>query len=246
MTIVSREQQGMTSFTDPDLVACPYCEAKHERVMLASFNNFWSTYYSDGGESFASYNFSGLVSRCSVCKKIIANTFDLPSIGDVDIYNFPLPPFLKNLKRVKGIGKAAKKGEYPRLVNPRVPEWHDTTEQDDIPDALKRHSELIFMWEYNQLLVNDEIDWKDEHLAWKSIYRDKHKAIEDVLIERFADSTDEFTNLVVADIYRRREMFSEALQIMEKVTDVEQRLYKKYLTQWVIEENTSLMVIPYK
>lgn len=236
----------MTSFTEPDLVECPYCAAKHERTKLASFNNFWTTYYSDGGESFAVHNYGGLIARCSECNKIISNTYDLPSVGEVVDYKLIPPGFLKKLIGIKPKLKTVKRYAYPRLTKPSVPEWHDAMVQEDLPQGLKQRAELIFYQEFNQLLVTKGIEWKEQHYRWKDEYRSKHQEIEEKLLLRFKDSDDSFTSLVLADIYRRRGDFSEAGKVLESDIDEEQSLYKKYLTQWVKEKNTSLMTIPYE
>ena len=229
----------MTSFTRPDLIACPHCGAKHERVKLRSFNDFWATYYSDGGSSFAPYKFCGLLSRCTACLQLIVKTYDLPTAGEVVTRKIFKASFWRKLVGLAYQYDLVKPFECPRLPFPSLPDWREASEQANLPQALREQCEYIFMLEYNQLTVAD----KPEHTDWLEKYQSKHRQIEDKLLASLKDSKGDTDLLLCADILRRRGEFDLALQHLEGVASEAFLNHKRHLTQWVNEENTVLMAI---
>ena len=233
----------MTSFSRPDLVACPYCGARHERIFLQSYNDLWATYYSDGGSSYAPYKFSGLISRCTLCNQVIAETYNLPSAGQVVTRKIFSPSFWRKLLGLEMVYDLAKPFECPRLPCPELPDWVAATEQFNLSEKLRQAAEIIVMQEYNQLLVTTH-QWAHKHFVWKDKFRAKHKQIEDKILAQVIAGEDESSLLLRADILRRRGRFDDALKGLEKVTSEPYLNLKQLLTQWVRDENTVLMAIP--
>jgi len=213
----------MTSFAEPDIIACPHCEQRYLRHVLRSLNFNWQKTYSDGATYGMLSNIMVRESCCTSCGNIIKNIPDLPRLGPNTAPSrwqrwFTTPQTYAYLP-------AASFDLYLELFD------HEA----DID--MKRHWAIKALRLFN---INHKLD--ENKPAPEAEKQSAYLNIADFILDN-PDTAhlDEYA-LNCADIHRLRGDFSLAKQVYDTVIDKEYADIVEQGKGWCDDKNTRLML----
>lgn len=220
----------------PFLVTCPACSATHSHVKMMTCNDLLSEYYSDG---FTSLYGIDKIRKCTNCDHIILDSHSLEKLDVVET-NRPnrLKAFLKTLLKFKR-GSAIKK--WPSLSFLGLDDWLRVVQSTN-DSELKRYCEKKAMWAFNQRKYFSS-SCEHERSFEKSLIIDIEN-IENSLISAAKSEGDNYLNLMIADIYRRRGDFINAKKYLTTVNEKSFIKKVEQMTLWIEKGSTNLEIYP--
>jgi hypothetical protein len=230
----------MTSYAEPEKVACPYCDAIFLRLILRSYNTFNQILYSDGGTAFGIESVLQNEGRCASCESLITGIQELSAIEAPKTF---IPTMItKHLT----LGKNEEPDFLPFPVFEDFVElFYDNSELDK-----KRTCALKAVRAYHQVFClqqhsdsNKRV--KHQNAAPTSLQQSEYLNVCNfILSHRVEPKIDEYC-LICADIYRLRGEFTLALKEFSEVQSEKFRKIVEQGKQWCLEENTWLMELDF-
>ncbi|WJG08086.1 hypothetical protein [Aliiglaciecola sp. LCG003] len=214
----------MTSFADPDIIACPHCESRYLRRVLRSLSMFGQQTYSDGGNGGILSNVIVRESRCTHCSKIIKDVDALPALGTQSRKSFWRQWFAP--KESLYYLPQASFDVYLDLFN-------------DASDILQQRRYAVLA--YREFNINFKV-YGSERVA-SNEYQRAYRMLTDFMLDHpMVPAIDEYI-LICADIYRLRGEFLLSKQNYANVTGKEFAHVVEQGKRWCNSKNTSLMAI---
>ncbi|GAA0856277.1 hypothetical protein [Aliiglaciecola litoralis] len=216
----------MTSFADPEIIACPHCDQRYLRRVFRSLSLFRELTFSDGGSIGLLSSLKEHACRCDNCNNIIKDYTKLPTLGIRT-----KPTFWQ-----RWFSEPVNYDYTPRVTLSVFLELYlqskDTNE--------KRN------WAIKALRLINRTHKMDGHeSALTPKLQDTYDNISQFILDNpITPVVDEYW-LICADIHRLRGHFEMAKACYAKVCDQELTPFVEQGTRWCDDGNTSLMVVEF-